>query len=45
VADLRQEAVEISLAAASKLIRKRLDTETARKIVEEYSESLGSDAQ
>jgi len=45
VADLRREAVEISLAAASKLIRKRLDTETDRKIVEEYIESLGSHTQ
>src|SRR6476661_8192271 len=33
VADLRREAVDLSLAAASKLIGKRLDSETDKKIV------------
>src|SRR4029079_11610524 len=33
VADLRREAVDISLAAASKLVGSRLDTETDRRIV------------
>jgi F-type H+-transporting ATPase subunit b len=36
VADLRREAVDISLAAASKLVGSRLDTETDRRIVSEY---------
>ena len=43
VGQLRHDAVEISLAAASKLIRERLDSEADRKIVEEYIGSLGSD--
>jgi F-type H+-transporting ATPase subunit b len=33
VAELRREAVDLSLAAASKLIEKRLDSETDRKLV------------
>ena len=36
VADLRREAVDLSLAAASKLINQRLDSEGDRKIVQEY---------
>jgi F-type H+-transporting ATPase subunit b len=36
VSDLRREAVELSLAAASKLIGKRLDSDSDRKLVEEY---------
>ncbi|HET7239563.1 MAG TPA: F0F1 ATP synthase subunit B, partial [Gemmatimonadales bacterium] len=36
VADLRREAVDLSLAAASKLVGSRLDTETDRRIVSEY---------
>lgn len=40
VADLRREAVDLSLAAASKLIEKRLDTETDRKLVLEYLSTL-----
>lgn len=36
VADLRREAVDLSLAAASKLVGARLDTETDRRIVSEY---------
>jgi F-type H+-transporting ATPase subunit b len=40
VAELRREAVDLSLAAASKLIEKRLDGETDRKLVLEYLASL-----
>jgi F-type H+-transporting ATPase subunit b len=40
VADLRREAVDLSLAAASKLIGERLDSETDRKLVTEYLASL-----
>ena len=36
IAELRREAVELSLAAASKLIGERLDSETDRKLVAEY---------
>src|SRR5215216_4357043 len=42
VAELRREAVDLSLAAASKLIGERLNAETDRKIVQEYLASLGS---
>jgi F-type H+-transporting ATPase subunit b len=41
VAELRREAVDLSLAAASKLIEKRLDTETDRKLVQEFLSTLG----
>jgi F-type H+-transporting ATPase subunit b len=41
VAELRREAVDLSLAAASKLIEKRLDGETDRKLVQEFLSSLG----
>lgn len=40
VEDLRREAVDLSLAAASKLIGQRLDSETDRKIVQEYLAGL-----
>jgi F-type H+-transporting ATPase subunit b len=40
VAELRREAVDLSLAAASKLIGERLTSETDRKIVQEYLASL-----
>jgi F-type H+-transporting ATPase subunit b len=40
VEDLRREAVDISLAAATKLIGQRLDSDTDRKIVQEYLASL-----
>jgi F-type H+-transporting ATPase subunit b len=40
VADLRREAVDLSLAAASKLIGERLGSETDRKLVTEYLASL-----
>ncbi len=39
--DLRRDAVELSLAAASKLIETKLDTQTDRRIVTEFLESLG----
>lgn len=41
VAELRREAVDLSLAAASKLIEKRLDGETDRKLVQDFLSSLG----
>ena len=44
VADLRREAVDISLAAASKLVGSRLDTETDRRIVSEYLLTLEAPA-
>ena len=40
VAILRQETVDLSLAAASKLIEARLDSEADRKIVEDYLGAL-----
>lgn len=40
VAELRREAVELSLAAASKLIGERLTSDTDRKLVQEYLSSL-----
>jgi F-type H+-transporting ATPase subunit b len=40
VADLRREAVDLSLAAASKLVGERLGTETDRKIVSDYLATL-----
>ena len=40
VAELRREAVDLSLAAASKLIGERLNSDTDRKIVQEYLTSL-----
>lgn len=36
VVELRREAVDLSLAAASKLIGERLDSDTDRRIVQEY---------
>jgi F-type H+-transporting ATPase subunit b len=41
IADLRREAVDLSLAAASKLIDERLNSENDRRIVQEYLASLG----
>ena len=38
--ELRREAVDLSLAAASKLIGERLTSETDRKIVQEYLAGL-----
>ena len=40
VAELRREAVDLSLAAASKLIGQRLDSEADRKIVLDYLATL-----
>jgi F-type H+-transporting ATPase subunit b len=40
IADLRREAVDLSLAAASKLIGERLSSDTDRKIVSDYLASL-----
>ncbi|HET6778762.1 MAG TPA: F0F1 ATP synthase subunit B [Gemmatimonadales bacterium] len=40
VADLRREAVDLSLAAASKLLGERLNSENDRRIVQEYLSSL-----
>lgn len=40
--DLRREAVDLSLAAASKLIGERLSAETDRKLVLEYLATLDS---
>lgn len=42
VADLRREAVDLSLAAAGKLIGGRLDSETDRKLVQDYLATLDS---
>jgi F-type H+-transporting ATPase subunit b len=42
VEELRREAVDLSLAAASKLLNQRVDSEADRKIVQEYLSSLGS---
>jgi F-type H+-transporting ATPase subunit b len=40
VAELRREAVDLSLAAASKLIGERLTTDTDRKLIESYLSTL-----
>ena len=42
VQELRREAVDLSLAAASKLIGEELNSERDRRIVQEYLGSLGS---
>jgi F-type H+-transporting ATPase subunit b len=42
VADLRREAVDLSLAAASKLMGERLNSENDRRIVQEYLSGLES---
>jgi F-type H+-transporting ATPase subunit b len=42
IAELRREAVDLSLAAASKLIGERLTSETDRKLVQEYLAGLES---
>ena len=41
VAQLRQEAVDLSLAAAAKLLEQRLDSEADRRLVTEFLESAG----
>jgi len=38
---MRREAVDLSLAAAAKLIQQRLEGEADRKIVEDYLSSVG----
>jgi F-type H+-transporting ATPase subunit b len=40
VEDLRREAVDLSLAAASRLVGQRLDSDADRKIVQEYLSGL-----
>jgi len=40
VAELRREAVELSLAAATKVIERNLDTDADRKLVQDYLSSL-----
>ncbi len=40
ISDLRREAVDLSLAAASRLVGERLDNEANRKLVREYLGSL-----
>ena len=40
VADLRREAVDLSLAAASKLLGERLNSENDRRVVQEYLSTL-----
>lgn len=40
VESLRKEAIDVSLAAAEKLIREQLDTEANRKLVSEYVQEL-----
>jgi F-type H+-transporting ATPase subunit b len=42
IVELRREAVDLSLAAASKLIGERLGSDTDRKLVQEYLASLDS---
>ena len=42
VADLRREAVDLSIAAAAKLIDAKLDSDANRKLVSEYLETLGA---
>jgi F-type H+-transporting ATPase subunit b len=44
VAELRKEAVELSIAAATKVVEKNLDTEADRKLVQDYLASLRSTA-
>jgi len=41
IAALRKETVDLSLAAASKLIEARLESEADRKIVEDYLNAIG----
>jgi F-type H+-transporting ATPase subunit b len=42
VVELRREAVDLSLAAATKLIGERLNSENDRRIVQDYLASLGN---
>jgi len=42
VLELRQEAVDLSIAAAAKLIDAKLDSDANRKLVTDYLETLGA---
>nr|PZN89609.1 MAG: ATP synthase F0 subunit B [bacterium] len=42
---LRRDAVELSLAAAAKLVGKRLDSEDDRRIITEYLDRIGASRQ
>jgi F-type H+-transporting ATPase subunit b len=42
LAELRREAVELSIAAASKVIERNLDTEADRKLVQEFLAAISS---
>jgi F-type H+-transporting ATPase subunit b len=42
VVELRHEAVELSIAAASKVVERNLDNETDRRLVADYLQSLGT---
>jgi len=42
VLELRREAVDLSMAAAAKLIEARLDSDANRRLVTEYLDTLGS---
>jgi len=42
VAELRREAVELSIAAASKVIERNVDTESDRRLVRDYLDRLGA---
>ena len=42
LSEMRREAVELSLAAAAKLIEQRLDSTADREIVEEYISAFGA---
>ena len=42
LADLRREAVELSIAAASKVIERNVDTEADRRLVQDYLAGLPS---
>jgi F-type H+-transporting ATPase subunit b len=42
VVELRREAVDLSLAAASKLLGEELDSDKDRRIIQDYLSSLGS---
>ncbi len=44
VQQLRREAVDLSLAAASKLVERRLDSAEDRRLVQEYLGRLGTEA-
>jgi F-type H+-transporting ATPase subunit b len=45
IQELRREAVELSIAAASRVIEANLDTEANRRLVAEFLESLEKEKQ